>query len=74
MTEPMDLTQTIKHLNALRARQSKESRVFGIISNLIEQLDSLRKETDRDARARLEKLAAISVALIDELMRKGDSK
>ena len=67
----MDSNDTIKRLNALRAKQPKDSRAHGIISNLIEQLDSLRKETDPGARERLMRFAADSVALIEVLIGKG---
>ena len=68
----MSDTDTIKRLNALRAKQPKDSRAHGIISNLIEQLDSLRKETDPGARERLMRFAADSVELIERLTKAGE--
>lgn len=58
----------ITELNFLRSKQPRSSRAHGIISNLIETLGNMARETDPAARKRLEHNAAKSTKLVGQLL------
>lgn len=64
-----DLAKLRSRLLMKRNKVGAESPVGRHLSNLIEQIRNYQMETDQDARARLEKFMAASVAAVEDMSR-----
>lgn len=65
----IDLKQIRRDLFALRKKHGADSAIGHRCSNVLEQLENLAKETDRDARRRLAAKIERQMADLEKLLR-----